>query len=74
MSAPKVRTTPTRAFHEQTLVRNPGSTAGTHSVYVKNGYKLVPCTGEAHSNPHIDTCMSCLSGTWGWELVPEKGE
>jgi hypothetical protein len=26
---------------------------------------LVPCTGEAHSNPHIDNCRSCAP-RWGW--------
>lgn len=31
---------------------------------VKPGYMLVPCTGEAHSNPHIDNCMVCAP-RWG---------
>jgi hypothetical protein len=26
--------------------------------------KLVPCPGEAHSNPHIDNCMLCMP-RWG---------
>ena len=26
---------------------------------------LKPCTGDAHSNPHIDHCMTCAPG-WGW--------
>ncbi len=25
----------------------------------------VPCSGEAHSNPHIDHCMMCLGIKWG---------
>jgi hypothetical protein len=24
-----------------------------------------PCTGEAHSNPHIDNCGVCLNYHWG---------
>lgn len=28
---------------------------------------LVPCTGEAHSNPHIDNCMLCAP-RWGQML------
>lgn len=33
--------------------------------------KLVPCTGEAHSNPFIDNCMTCAP-RWGQmeELAP----
>jgi hypothetical protein len=27
---------------------------------------FVSCTGEAHSNPHIDNCGVCLSHRWGW--------
>jgi hypothetical protein len=26
---------------------------------------LEPCTGEAHSNPHIDHCFLCAP-RWGW--------
>lgn len=35
-------------------------------VHVKEGYKLVPCNGEAHNNPHIDNCMVCLHTMWDW--------
>jgi len=24
------------------------------------------CTGEAHSNPHIDNCGACMQFHWGW--------
>ncbi len=27
--------------------------------YVRKGYRLVPCPGEAHRNAHIDNCMVC---------------
>jgi hypothetical protein len=27
-------------------------------------YRIVTCDGEAHSNPHIDNCMSCAP-LWG---------
>ena len=36
------------------------------SVFVKRGYELVACEGEAHGNAFIDHCMLCVSGTWGW--------
>lgn len=25
-----------------------------------------PCTGEVHSNPHMDGCTVCLANRWGW--------
>ncbi len=30
----------------------------------RKGYKLIPCPGEAHSNPYIDNCMLCAP-RWG---------
>lgn len=33
-------------------------------------YHTVPCTGEAHSNAHIDNCMMCAKWTWGKIVVP----
>jgi hypothetical protein len=27
--------------------------------------KLAPCRGEAHSNPHIDNCLTCAP-RWGF--------
>lgn len=33
-------------------------------------YHTVPCSGEAHSNPHIDNCMMCLNYSWGLIVVP----
>jgi hypothetical protein len=35
---------------------------------------IVKCLGEAHSNPHIDSCGSCMP-RWGWagEKVVVKG-
>jgi hypothetical protein len=35
-------------------------------VYVRNGYELVRCEGEAHANAHIDNCGLCMSGLWEW--------
>ena len=32
---------------------------------------LVPCTGAAHSNPHIDNCMMCAP-RWGQVEVPAR--
>jgi hypothetical protein len=36
----------------------------------RDGYKLIPCDGEAHSNPHIDNCGKCAP-RWGFVMVPE---
>jgi hypothetical protein len=41
--------------------------------YVKRGYTLEACHGEAHSNPHIDHCMVCLDFVWGWTLEKLPG-
>lgn len=27
--------------------------------------ELTPCDGEAHANPHIDNCGTCMP-RWGW--------
>jgi hypothetical protein len=35
----------------------------------RRGYRLVPCTGEAHGNPFIDNCGQCAP-RWGWVEVP----
>ncbi len=36
--------------------------------YCRDGYKLVPCDGPAHSNAHIDNCMVCAP-RWGKVMV-----
>lgn len=53
-----VSESPKRGFYEVEV--------SGRSVYVKRGYELVECEGEAHSNVHIDHCMLCVNGTWGW--------
>ena len=40
-----------------------------HRTYCRDGYKLVPCDGEAHENPHIDNCSQCAP-RWGWVMAP----
>jgi hypothetical protein len=48
-------------------------TGATFPLYVRKPTgKDVPCTGDAHSNPHIDHCMVCLP-RWGVvaEVEPE---
>ena len=35
------------------------------------GYRLIPCDGAAHSNPHIDNCSLCAP-RWGWREVPVR--
>lgn len=56
----KVSEQPRRGFYEVEVEGR--------SVYVKQGYELVACEGEAHSNAFIDHCMLCVSGTWGWTV------
>lgn len=34
-------------------------------LFDRAGLALVPCDGEAHSNPHIDNCARCAP-RWGW--------
>lgn len=34
------------------------------TLFVRNGYRAVVCTGEAHLNLHIDNCMRCAP-MWG---------
>lgn len=48
---------------------------GLHNqtVYVRKGFVIRKCKGEAHSNAHIDHCASCLSAFFGWQAVPEFG-
>jgi len=60
--ARKTSGTPKRTFH---LHEKSG-------YYVKTGYTLIPCTGEAHKNAFIDNCGVCMSGCWGWTLVKKE--
>lgn len=39
-----------------------------HSA-LPEGWHLVPCTGEAHANPHVDNCSVCAP-RWGLVAVP----
>lgn len=55
----KVSETPKRGYHLHSESKK----------YVKNGYTLLKCNGEAHSNAFIDNCGSCLGSTWGWKVV-----
>jgi hypothetical protein len=36
---------------------------------VRVGYHLVPCTGPAHADPHIDNCGMCAP-LWGVVPIP----
>ena len=67
--ASKVSAEPKRTFHKQVL-----NSKFKDFIYVKNGYHLVPCTGEAHGNAFIDNCSGCLGVTWGWMLAEDKPE
>lgn len=59
---------PKRGFHQQTF--QPENTVSSPtSTWVRDGYRLVKCHGEAHSNPFIDHCIGCMSGTWGWAVA-----
>jgi hypothetical protein len=47
---------------------------GCVNGYVPNkGFVFVSCDGEAHGNPHIDHCGTCLPYCWGWVLVKATG-
>lgn len=35
---------------------------------------IEPCTGEAHSNGHIDNCSTCMGVTWGKQIKRVKEE
>ena len=43
----------------------PGLNPGETRICAACGVTLVPCTGEAHSNPYIDNCGVCMP-QWGW--------
>lgn len=58
------RDIPTRGFVERTY-------ASMRKTFVRRGYKLVECDGEAHSNGHIDHCGLCMNAEWGWKAVKE---
>lgn len=47
--------------------------ATANAEYFRVGYKLIPCTGHAHSNAHIDNCGMCAP-RWGFVEVPEQAE
>lgn len=38
--------------------------------YVRRGYVLIPCDGEAHKpgNGYVDNCSLCAPA-WGWRAV-----
>lgn len=38
-------------------------------VYVRKGFHLVPCDGEAHTSAYIDNCMLCAP-LWGDIAIP----
>lgn len=65
---------PKRGFHPQVLPNQVyEDTRRDETLYVKDGYHLEPCCGEAHSKPmEHDHCMYCLSGTWGWALKQDR--
>jgi hypothetical protein len=43
---------------------------GRSTTYVRKGWHLVECDGEAHSNPFIDNCYICAP-LWGDVAVPD---
>ena len=59
---PNVRTRPTHGFVES--AEDPGT-------FVRRGFHLVPCDGEAHSNGYIDNCSCCMP-LWGWVAVLDR--
>jgi hypothetical protein len=68
----RTQQTPPKGYHAEQQIPGSNEPAPNKMMFVKNGYKLQPCQGEAHENPHIDYCLRCLDYTWGW--VPVKDE
>ncbi len=46
------------------------NTKSTKSKSTKIEFVWVACTGEAHSNPHIDNCGVCVNHRWGFIARP----
>lgn len=60
-----------RGWHEVT-VGDQADGHGGERYAVRDGFVLLPCTGDAHSNAHIDNCGVCLGHAWGWVAVHES--
>jgi hypothetical protein len=57
-----IKVCPIRGEHERHAFTTPP----------RAGFVLVPCDGEAHSNPHIDNCGHCAP-RWGWIETRDEG-
>lgn len=57
--------------HEGLTVRQARQQGHYPFGYCRDGFKLIQCDGDAHSNPYIDNCMVCAP-RWGWVMVPES--
>jgi hypothetical protein len=44
------------------------------ALMVRRGYVAIRCTGEAHTNPHIDYCGVCMGHVWGWACARDWDE
>lgn len=46
--------------------------SGPYDAFTYRGrrYRMIRCTGAAHSNPYIDNCLACAP-MWGWILSDE---
>jgi hypothetical protein len=59
-----------RGFRLQFTDENKADDKAKHTAYyVRLGYVLQKCEGEAHSNAHIDNCALCMGQVWGWTAV-----
>lgn len=69
---PNIRFRATRGFHPiSDDVHAPTSAKASMSrTWIRDGFKLAPCHGEAHSNPMIDNCSRCAP-LWEWVVIPE---
>lgn len=56
-----------KAARLSVVSRSPAARDRWTALLVECESRLVPCTGEAHSNPHIDNCMQCAP-FWGRRL------
>jgi hypothetical protein len=58
----------TRREAEKQLATRPILSSGQ---LCRDGYHLIPCPGQAHSNAHIDNCSQCAP-RWGWVMVKDN--
>lgn len=62
-----------KGWHVESAYPCHGTVAHIDPIWVRDGYHLEACNGDAHSNPHIDHCARCMP-RWGFIAVPDVAE